>query len=90
MIIKVKITPKSKLNQILDFENDILKIKIKAVPEKGKANQELINFLSDILSISKSSIKILSGEHAKIKLIQIDNITLDTFKEILKKLKEKK
>ncbi|MFA6119239.1 MAG: DUF167 domain-containing protein [Parachlamydiales bacterium] len=77
MLIKVKIIPKSKINKIVEFENDILKIKIKAVPEKGKANEELIKFLSEIFSISKKDIKIVSGHHAKIKLIQIDGITID-------------
>ena len=86
MIVKVKITPKSKINKIINFDNDILKIKIKAIPEKGRANEELIYFLSEILNLSKSNIKILTGPTAKIKLIQIDGISQDDFNRIIKNI----
>jgi len=72
IIIKVKIIFKSKSNEIIGLENDIYKIKIKAVPEKGKANKELIEFLAKKLSIAKSYIKIISGKKSRIKTLQID------------------
>lgn len=90
MIIKVKIIPRSKTNQIISFENDLLKIKIHEIPEKGKANVELINFLSEILNISKGNITIKTGSSAKIKLIQIDQISKDEFDKIIKNRIEKK
>jgi uncharacterized protein len=39
MIIKIKIIPKALRNEIVGFENEILKIKCTAAPEKGKANE---------------------------------------------------
>lgn len=83
--IKVKIIPKSKSNEIVGYENDLLKIRIKAAPEKNKANKELIYFLAKILKISQSEITILSGETSKIKKIQIENITMDDINKIIQK-----
>lgn len=48
---------------------DYLKIGLNAVPEKGKANQELIKFLSKLLKLSKSSFSITSGETDRYKKI---------------------
>ncbi|MFC1616033.1 DUF167 domain-containing protein [Patescibacteria group bacterium] len=44
---------------------------MKAAPEKGKANAELIKFLSKNLGISKSQISIISGKTDQLKLIKI-------------------
>lgn len=48
------------------------KIRLKAVPEKGKANEELIKFLSKELALPKDKIEIISGKTERIKLIRIN------------------
>ncbi len=48
-----------------------IKIRIKAVPEKGKANEELIRFLSEEWNAPKSCISIISGKTDQTKLIKI-------------------
>lgn len=83
IIIQVKIVPKSKCNEIIGYENDILKIRIKAAPEKNKANKELIYFLAKKLSIPQSNIIILSGETCRIKKIKIEKITSDEFNKLI-------
>jgi uncharacterized protein (TIGR00251 family) len=83
VIIKVKVIPKSKHNQIVGYENDTLKIKINAPLEKQKANKELIYFLAKTLSISVSNITILSGRASRIKKIQIENISKEQFSQAI-------
>ena len=69
MILKVKVLTKSSKNEVVGFEGDILKIRCTSVPEKGKANQTVIDLLSDYYHVSKSSIKILKGSKNSIKII---------------------
>ncbi|MFA4814982.1 MAG: DUF167 domain-containing protein [Candidatus Gracilibacteria bacterium] len=52
-----------------------LKIRLKAVPEKGHANEELINFLVESLHLSKEDIEIISGFTDARKLVKIPNLT---------------
>ena len=49
-----------------------LKVALVSVPEKGKANQELIKFLSKELKAAKSLFRIISGETDKYKKIALD------------------
>lgn len=75
-LLTVQITPKSSKNQIVGWTSDeqgrpVLKIKIAAVAEDGRANQELIAFLANILQIPKSAITLLRGEIARIKQLKI-------------------
>lgn len=71
MILKVTIQPNSKENKITDFKDNFLKIKIKAPQIEGKANAELIDFLSSEFKIPKSLIKIKSGVFARSKILDI-------------------
>ncbi|HEU64425.1 hypothetical protein LCGC14_2480680 [marine sediment metagenome] len=83
MIIKVKIIPKSKVNQIISFEEDTLKIRIKASPEKGKANKELIRFIAKSLSIAQNRISIVSGHTSRLKKLQIEGISKKDFTQVI-------
>jgi len=61
----------------------VLQVKIAAAPEKGKANREFIDFLSDRLGIKKSCITIVKGETGHSKFIAIEGLTPD---EAIKRL----
>lgn len=66
-------------------DSEYLKICIISVPEKGKANKELIAFLSKKLGIAKSQCEIVSGELDRYKKIKITG-DLEILKEALSKL----
>ncbi len=77
--LRVKVLPKSPKTELVDIMVDgsgekTHKIRIKAAPEKGKANAELIKFLSKHFSVPKENIKILSGKTEALKLIKIDGL----------------
>lgn len=75
-ILRVRLTPNSSLYRsggiITNAQNEMfLKIGVISVPEKGKANKELIAFLAKKLKIAKSSIQIISGELDRWKKLAI-------------------
>ena len=76
IILRVRLSPNSsccKINGIFQTPDglDFLKITVISVPEKGKANAELINWLSKQLKLAKSDFSILSGELDRYKKILI-------------------
>lgn len=58
-----------------NFGQDFLKISLNSVPEKGKANQELIKYLSKYLKLSKTTFSLISGQTDRYKkiLIAVEN-----------------
>ena len=82
-LLPVKVQPGAGRNEIAGFTGGVLQVKIAAPPEKGKANRELIGFLSRLLDVKKSSISIIKGETGRNKLIAIEGLTCD---EIAKRL----
>ena len=48
-----------------------MKVKIKAQPVDGKANQYLIEYLAEIFEVSKSKVEILKGSNNQHKKVEI-------------------
>ena len=73
--IVVQVQPKSGQNKVTGFEDGVLHLKIAAPPAKGKANQELLRFMANILGIAKSNIAIEKGLTSRRKVIGIRGLT---------------
>ena len=80
----IKVTPSSSRQQWTLDKNGTLKCFLKSPPEKGKANKELIELLSNTLGIAKKEIEIISGLTSRKKRVTIPLII--SFDELLKKL----
>jgi len=73
LTFRVKVIPRSAANAIIGFlDEETLKIRIAATPEKGKANKELQKFLAAEFKISKENVTILSGVSDPLKLIRLE------------------
>jgi hypothetical protein len=72
IILQIKVTPNASKNQILGWEGNLLRLRIKGVPEKGRVNEELIEYLAETLDIAKSQIEILSGHTSRLKRLKIE------------------
>lgn len=73
LYLRVKIRPgaaKSEIKNVMDDET--LKINISAPPVNGKANIELVKFISNEFDVSKNCVKIISGAGERIKLIKVN------------------
>jgi len=73
--IFVQVQPNTKKDEIVSFEDGILRVKISTPPVKGKANKQLIEFLSKKMKIPKSDIMIEKGATSKRKKLVIDGLT---------------
>ena len=81
--LTIQVQPKAKRNEVLGFEDGILRLKIAALPIEGKANKELISFLSKTLGTNKSSITIDRGHTSKVKIVTILGLDRHQIYEII-------
>jgi len=73
MIMTVRITPNASRDEVTGVDVDgVVRIKVQSPPVEGAANKRLVKFLSKKAGVSKSSIRLLRGETARIKVIEID------------------
>jgi uncharacterized protein (TIGR00251 family) len=71
IVLKVYLQPRSPKNEIVGPYRDGIKVKVTSPPVEGKANQELLRFLSKVWRIPQSHIEIIRGHHAREKILRI-------------------
>ncbi|MEO8129964.1 MAG: DUF167 domain-containing protein [Bryobacteraceae bacterium] len=70
--LTLKVIPKSAKNEIAGFlEDGTMKLKIHAVPEKGKANAEVCEFLANVFGVGKRNVQLVRGETSAHKQVLI-------------------
>ncbi len=79
IIFQIKISPNSSKNEVIKTP-DLVKIKITAPPVDGKANKCLIEYLSKLFKIPKTSVEIIKGETSKEKTLLIKVLDDDKIK----------
>ena len=83
VLINLFVQPKSAKNEIIGPHNGALKIKITAPPTDGKANQEIIEVLSDMLDVPKRQIHLVKGDINRNKTVLIQGISAQFAKQCL-------
>ncbi len=83
VVFMAKVVPGSSRTAISGLLDEMLKIRVSAAPEKGKANQSLKDFLAKQLGVKKQAVSIISGKRSPVKSIQVLGISSQ---ELLDKL----
>jgi uncharacterized protein (TIGR00251 family) len=73
--ILLRVSPNAPRNEVVGFSDGILRVKIAAPPIKGKANRELVAFLSRLLGVSQSSLAIIKGHTGRSKTIAVSGLS---------------
>ncbi len=71
----VRIIPNAHINQVVGVAEGVWSIKVSAPPVQGKANTELVKFLSRILKIGGSSISIEKGPRSRNKVMAVEGVS---------------
>ena len=82
IIVTVKVVPGSSRTEIAGTYGDMLKVKIAAPPEKGKANKALLDFLAKQLGIRKNALHIESGQTSCVKQIRLEGANPDDIQKL--------
>jgi uncharacterized protein (TIGR00251 family) len=70
--IAVQVTPNASKSEAVDVIEGVLKIRLKAQPIEGKANEALIRFISDQLDVPKSRVSLARGLSSRQKIIEVN------------------
>lgn len=71
-LISIYVQPGASKNEVSGEHDQRLKIKIKAPPRDGEANEGLIEFLSDLLGVPKKRIFLIQGESSRQKTVLVE------------------
>lgn len=74
--LRVRVTPNAgadriEASEIRDDGEAVLRMRVAAVPDKGKANAAVIALIAKALGLPKSAISVVAGETGRLKLLAI-------------------
>lgn len=87
--IAIKVMPRSFKTEFVGIESGRMKIKCNSPALKGKANNEVIGFLAEILRLPKNLLEIVNGVRSHHKVIKIYKIKAAEIRSIIKKMEGK-
>jgi uncharacterized protein (TIGR00251 family) len=72
----VRVVTRANSVEIAGVQDDgSLKIRLTESPAEGRANEQLIDFLADMLEVHPDQIEIVAGEDKSNKIISVDGVT---------------
>ncbi len=71
MDLHIRVIPNSRQTEIIEENNNFIKIKLKAPAREGKANKELTEVLAKKFNVGKSQVEIIKGLAAKDKVVRL-------------------
>lgn len=81
--IPLRVQPNAARNEVVGLIAGVLQVRVAAPPVRGKANQELLAFLSRTLGVSQGALAIVKGHTSRSKVITVNGLNRE---EILKRL----
>jgi len=79
----LRVQPRASRNAVVGLMGDAVKLALTAPPVDGKANAAVVEYLAELLRVSKSSVTIVSGETGRNKLIAVRGVTAEQVRKAL-------
>jgi uncharacterized protein len=79
----VKVIPRASRSEIAGLVDGVLRVRLKAPPVDGAANDELIRILARALGTSRTAVEIVSGHASRTKKLRITGISPEKLAELL-------
>jgi len=75
--IAVRVTPRAGRDEIVGWQEAELRVRLRAPPVEGQANEALRRFLAKQLGVPATAIEIVGGATARHKRVRIEGLTAD-------------
>jgi uncharacterized protein (TIGR00251 family) len=72
LTLHLKVVPKSSRDRIAGWVGDRLKVQVTAAPERGRANEAVLEVLARALGVPRRSVRLTAGETSPLKTVEVD------------------
>ncbi len=75
--IAVRVTPRAGRDEVVGWQESEMRVRLRAPPLEGRANEALRHLLAKRLGVPVASIEIVGGATARHKRVRIEGLTAD-------------
>ncbi|WP_019570382.1 DUF167 domain-containing protein [Thioalkalivibrio sp. ALE11] len=70
--LKLRVSPGAREDAVVGWMGEALKMRVRAAPEKGRANRAVERLLAAELGLPADSVRVVSGQTGRDKTVEID------------------
>jgi uncharacterized protein (TIGR00251 family) len=85
-VLSVRAQPGARRNGIVGEQAGALKIAVTAPPDKGRANDAIVEVLAEALGLKRSQVELVSGPTSRAKRFLLRTLTAETLRNKLRTL----
>ncbi|HET8697278.1 MAG TPA: DUF167 domain-containing protein [Gammaproteobacteria bacterium] len=74
--VQVKVVPRASRSELAGWQDGVLRVRVAAPPEHGKANAALEALLAERVGVRKSAVRVVAGHGSPRKRVEIDGVAL--------------
>lgn len=82
-VLQIHVQPRASRTEVVGWHGDAIKIRVKAPPVDGAANDELVRFLAKKLSVPCGHVAIESGARSRLKRVVVTGLTRAEIESVL-------
>jgi len=72
--LSVRLTPRAGRDEVIGFQGGVLRVRVKAPPVEGRANEALLRLLAKALGVPRSSLTIVGGRASREKTVAVEGL----------------
>jgi hypothetical protein len=76
-VLTVRVTPRAGRDEVVGWQGDELRVRLRAPPVEGQANAALRRLLASHFGVPLSALELLSGATARTKRLRIEGLSLE-------------
>ncbi|HEU0073065.1 MAG TPA: DUF167 domain-containing protein [Dehalococcoidia bacterium] len=74
-VLVVRVTPRAGRDEIAGWHGEELRVRLRAPPVDGRANEALLRLIASRLGVPPSSIELVRGATARVKRLRIEGLS---------------
>jgi uncharacterized protein (TIGR00251 family) len=82
-LITVRVTPRSSKDEVIGWADGVLRVRLRAPPIDGRANEALCRYLASLLGVAASSVEVVSGAGSRSKRVRVDGLSPEAVRQRL-------
>ncbi len=72
--ISIRVTPSASRDAVIGWQGDVLRLRVAAPAQRGKANEAVLRLLAAALGIERQRLRIVRGQTSRHKLVSVDGL----------------
>jgi len=86
IVLPVKAQPGARRNGIVGEHAGSLKVAVTQAPEKGKANDAIVEVLADLLELKRNQLQLIAGATSSLKRFLVTGVSLGELRQRIERL----